>query len=108
MCIRDSATVQELARKVEVLADPKIEEKNIREASILIETRDNLSYSHKVSAIKGSPQKPMSFEECMDKFNKCVRFGEVKMGSEKVSALIDCVGHLEDVEDINMLIRFLS
>jgi len=102
------ATVQELARKVEVLADPKIEEKNIREASIHIETRDNLSYSHKVSAIKGSPQKPMSFEECMDKFNKCVRFSEVKIGSEKVNALIDCVGHLEDVEDMNMLIRFLS
>ena len=104
--IRD-ATVQELARKVEVLVDPAIEEKNLTKVSILIETKDNQSYFHEISAIKGSPQRPMSIDECIEKFYKCVHFSGVKSISERAAALIDCVTHLEELKDIRTITELL-
>ncbi|MBW2040305.1 MAG: MmgE/PrpD family protein [Deltaproteobacteria bacterium] len=104
--IRDKG-VLEMAKKVEVQADPAIEERSLMKASILIETRDNQSYSYDISAPRGNPQRPMSIDECKTKYYKCVQFSGNKALLEKTDALIDCVTHLEDVKDVTTITELL-
>jgi 2-methylcitrate dehydratase PrpD len=76
-------------------------------STIEVINKDGQRLSSDVSAIKGNPLNPMSIEECMEKFRKCVDFGPKKIRQETISKILDLLGNLENVKDINELTELI-
>lgn len=93
--------VMDLTKLVEVIPDPDIEERDIMNCTIEVITKDGQRFSSRVSAIKGNPLNPMSIEECMEKFRKCVDYSPKRIQSDRVSRILQLLGDLESVKDIS-------
>ena len=110
--IKDARRLSEVD-KVEIVLDQDIEE----EASKLnlrlylhvaeIKTKNGKSFSQKMLYAKGSPQKPMTLEDCAEKARRCARFAVKEFSENKVSQLVEMIKDLEQLEDIRSLIKFL-
>ena len=99
--------IMDLTRLVEVIPDPNIEERDIMKSTIEVINKDGQRLSSDVSAIKGNPLNPMSIEECMKKFRKCVDFSPKNIRQETISKILDLLGNLENVKDINELTELI-
>jgi len=109
--IKDARRLKEVD-KVECVLDPDIE----AEASKLslrlslnvaeISTRDGQNFTQKMLHAKGSPEKPMSFEDCASKAKKCAQFAG--FSAEKMDMLVGHINQLEQLEDINVITELLK
>jgi 2-methylcitrate dehydratase PrpD len=100
--------VLQLLKKVEVVVDPAIDELSLMKARIVIKTKDGKSYAQETSAPRGSPERPMSLDECINKFSKCIHFSGNNKLVERMGELIGCITHLEEVTDIRTLSNLLA
>jgi 2-methylcitrate dehydratase PrpD len=75
--------------------------------TIEVITADGQRYSSNVSAIKGNPLNPMSIEECMEKFRKCVDYSSKRIAKEKVSEILHILEDLENLKNIRILMDLL-
>jgi 2-methylcitrate dehydratase PrpD len=99
--------VMDLTKLVEIIPDPNIEERDIMNCTIEVITADGQRYSSNVSAIKGNPLNPMSIEECMEKFRKCVDYSPKRRAKEKVSKILHILEDLENLKNIRILMDLL-
>ena len=76
--------------------------------SIEVFTKDGQTLTSQVSAIKGNPLNPMSIDECMEKFRKCVAYGPRDIPATNISAILDILGNLEQTDDITSLTDLLA
>ena len=109
--IKDTERLKEVD-KVETLLDPEIEAEagksglrlslNIAEVS----TRDGRNFSQKMLYAKGYPQKPMTFEDCVEKARRCA--GTVGFSEDRFNSLVEAVSKLEQLEDVRIIARLMS
>lgn len=104
--IRDPK-ILELAKKIEVVVDPTIQERSMMQARIEVQTKDNRSFSHGTTALRGNPLRPLTIEECRQKYRKCVAFSGSERALETADELIDQVTRLEEVTDIGTFMGLL-
>jgi len=77
-------------------------------ALVKIETNDGKVYAKEVQEPYGSPQKPMTTEELIAKFNDCLSYApkpSVKNNSRKVIAMVNA---LEEVDDMARVMELLG
>ncbi len=67
----------------------------------------NRIHTKRMDFAKGDPENPMSWEELGDKFRDCVSFSAKPISDANVTKVIELVKNLEDVEDINQIIKEL-
>jgi 2-methylcitrate dehydratase PrpD len=99
--------VTDLTKLVEVIQDPNIDERDIMKATIEVINKDGQRLSLDVSAIKGNPLNPMSIEECMKKFKKCVDYSPKKIPGDKVSEILSILEDLEHAKDIHLMMDLI-
>ena len=110
--IKDAGRLSQVD-KVEIVLDQDIEQEASRLNLPLylhvaeIKTRNGKSFSQKMLYAKGSPQKPMTLEDCAEKARRCSRFGVKEFPENKVSQLVEMITDLEQLEDVRSLVRFL-
>jgi 2-methylcitrate dehydratase PrpD len=97
-----------LTKKVEVTYDPNIDARDIMNSSIEIKMNDGRILDSKISAIKGSPMNPMSIEECMGKFKKCVAYLPKKLSKKRVDKILHLLQDLESLDDVHTLTDLLG
>ncbi len=68
---------------------------------------DGKRYSEKLDYIKGHPQNPMDFDECVAKFRHCAAYSERAVSRGKLEEVIALIDHLETVEDLRSIIEKL-
>ena len=100
--------ILDLTKLVVVVTDERIEEKNIMECTMEITDRDGQVYSASTSAAKGNPLNPMSMDECMEKFRKCLAYGPIPISDNEIADIINMLEKFEDIEDINLFTDLLS
>jgi 2-methylcitrate dehydratase PrpD len=96
-----------LARKVIVKVDPKLNERypKLRGAKVTIEMKDGRRYSAYSKIPRGDPEKPLSDEELEAKFrNLAMR----TLDEGRVDKMISTVRRLEDLKNIEELIRLMN
>jgi 2-methylcitrate dehydratase PrpD len=100
--------VQELLRRVDFYNNPAADEAgtNTMRSYVDIELKNGRAVSGQVDFAKGSPQKPMSYEEVADKFRGCADYAEVP--KEKAEEIIEQVRILEKIEDIRSFTGLLA
>jgi 2-methylcitrate dehydratase PrpD len=73
------------------------------EARVVVTTKDGRTLEAHVSAPKGDPVNPMSFDDLVEKFK--LLSGTVLSG-EKVNRIVEMVEGMDDVEDVGQLVRY--
>ncbi len=75
----------------------------IEPTRVEITMRDGATYSMEVEHPLGSPERPVSFDDCAKKFRDCAR----RIGSAQSDRVIELVGRLERLDDIGEIVRQL-
>jgi len=107
---RDSigdVSVLDLAKKVRVIEDPSLPARDMDRSRIIVQTRSGI-YEKDTIKMKGSPGNPLSVEECIGKFLKCVSYGRHENLKEKAPAIIERILHLETIGNIKALTALLA
>lgn len=102
---RDSTI--ELSKKVKVVTSPELSDKDISVSDITVKMLNGDSFSDRVNAPKGSPLRPMTFDECYTKFKQCLEYSHNKSAIEKGRSLSDFIFDLEKKKDIRDLFEYL-
>lgn len=98
----------DLVKKITVLLDDNLEQRDIRSASIWIHLKNGKVLSHKVDVFKGNPENPLTRDECVEKFMECANFGIKKFSQNQIDELAEKILNLEKVENILELSRLLN
>jgi 2-methylcitrate dehydratase PrpD len=103
---KDSSTF-EFTKKIKILIDPEISANDISSANMIIRTLQGESVSFKVTTLKGSPLQPMTFEECADKFKKCLEYSNKSSLIKNSHIITDFIFNLEKKKNISKIFDYL-
>ncbi|MEX1056152.1 MAG: MmgE/PrpD family protein [Natronospirillum sp.] len=100
--------VKEMISKVNFHVHPEAETAGYDKMTTIIDIhlKDGRVISDRSDFGKGSPQKPMSYDEVADKFFGCAEFARWDQGKSK--ALVDAVRDLESVASVRELTQLMS
>jgi len=105
--IKSEAPILELARKVTVSVNPELPDKDISSLQMSITMRHGQTLTHKLDALKGSPSKPLSFDECAAKFNTCLEYSGKSALIEKGDRIVDFIYNLEKKKEVQEIFDYL-
>ena len=98
-----------VAEKVKVLMDLPVKDKKILGSVIVeINTNDNRTYSETVEDYKGNPGNPMTRDECVDKFMRCLRYVNHPFSEGNIETCIKSIFDIEHLEDVTDIIEYLT
>lgn len=91
------AFVWELLKKIRVVADPQIDAlfPKVKRAIVTVTMNDGETYTRQEDFAKGSPERPLSDDDVVDKFRSNA---SPIMSDRKIARIVDATFHLEDVE----------
>lgn len=101
--IKDEAVLT-LAKKVEMMVDERLDRlyPEMWSSIIKVETMDGRRFTEKVDSPKGDPENPLDVNELKRKF---LSNAAPILGKEESEELTDRILNLEQLDDINTLIR---
>lgn len=105
--ITKGTSVLELAKKIRVLVDPELADNDISTVNMVVNMVNGETVSSGVDSLKGSPSKPMSFDECAGKFKNCLEYSGKPSLVERADALIELVFNLEKSKEVSELFALL-
>jgi 2-methylcitrate dehydratase PrpD len=104
--IRD-ANVLRICNKINPEMDPALDAIGPHSVRVKIMTNEGI-YTKEVNEPIGSPQNPMTFEQCVNKFRDCASYSIKPLPEETISKIIESVEELEKMEDITEIIKMVS
>ena len=99
--------ILDVAAKISVENDPRFDTGGLEPVRMRIRTKDGKTYETLAETATGSPEKPATFDECIEKLRDCIEFSGNKLSGQSADRLIEMISRLEDVEDIRELINLL-
>ena len=107
--IKDPKVLQ-MCNKVKVIADPEMSAIAITvgPSKVQIDTKAGRTYSRTVEYVPGHPKNPMSFDDCVEKFRKCLPFSIKPLPDENIERVISLVRNLENLKDVRRIPRLLA
>jgi 2-methylcitrate dehydratase PrpD len=100
--------VRKLAERVFVFADYTLPEKDIFQSNMTIKNADGQKLSEHVSMPRGNPQNPMSYEQCIEKFHKCIEYSGLSISSTDRDTVVSMIEDLEYVSSVSELISKIN
>jgi len=105
--VRKESTILELAKKIRVLIDPELPHNDISFSNMTIRMLKGESISFKVDTLKGSPLRPMTFDECADKFKKCLEYSHKSSLIKNSEIITDFIFNLEKKKDVGEIFDYV-
>jgi len=105
--VKKDSYLLELAKKIRVLIDPELSANDISYANMTIRMLKEESISFKVTTLKGSPQRPMTFNECADKFKKCIEYSQKSSLITNSEIITDFIFNLEKKKDVGKIFNYV-
>ncbi len=100
--------ILELSDRVHVVTDQPVDNgKALAPVEVEIKIKDGQSYVHRINYIKGHPNNPLSWDDVVVKFKKCVDFAKPR-GVKSADRVVDLIANLEQVKDMSELTRLVS
>ena len=97
-------SVLDVTRKMRLEVDDSLSKPGPDPTRVKVLTNDGKVIEKIVHTPLGSLERPMSYEDCANKFRDCAK----SLGSGKVERIIEWVGRLEKLNDIREIIRLLT
>jgi len=105
--VRKDSSLFGLAKKIRVLIDPELPHNDISSANMVIRMLQGESISFKVDTLKGSPLRPMTFDECADKFKKCLEYSQKSSLIKNSEIITDFIFNLEKKKDVGEVFDYV-
>lgn len=100
--------VTSLAEKVFVREDTSLPAKDILKADMKISIKDEGDFAARVEAPLGNPLKPLTMEQCKEKFRKCFEYSKIEIGENKIDELLDMIDNLEKIKDVGVISELMK
>jgi 2-methylcitrate dehydratase PrpD len=71
-------------------------------------TKKGETYYTKIDFALGSPQRPLSYDQCADKFRDCASYAINQISGDRTETVIEMIRNLENVDDIGEISRLLG
>ena len=104
--LRDEVTL-EVAQKIIPRYDPELDLPGIAPAVIDLEAKKGQMYSKRIDIAYGNPANLMTMEDVLEKFQNCLSYSAKPFSKENMDRIIELILNLEDVDDVNEIIRLL-
>jgi hypothetical protein len=73
--------------------------------TVHLEMRDGRAWSHRTSAVKGTPDNPLTKEELRDKFRDCAAFARIPRTEGQVERAMGLIDELHAASSVGQLMR---
>jgi 2-methylcitrate dehydratase PrpD len=101
--------ILELAGKLKAEIDHSLDNpRGIEPARVTVKMADGQTYTEQVQLALGTPARPMSFDDCVKKFEDIVSFNGGWMKPENVRKAVDMVAGLERTQNVCDLIALFT
>jgi 2-methylcitrate dehydratase PrpD len=99
--------VRRLMSVAKARVDPKVAAVNPCGGEVTIQTKDGNKHTKQVIYPKGHPKNPMTIDDIIRKFRKCLPFSARPFPDSNVDEIIRMVGNLEEIADMTKLVDLL-
>ena len=104
-----SKDVLEVAGKVKIEVDPEPSPTHVVDpARVSIITTDGSVYFKQVDHALGSPEFPLTFSECSEKFIDCASHANKEFPEKNIKSAVELIEQLENVDDVREIIKLLA
>jgi 2-methylcitrate dehydratase PrpD len=104
-----SPDILEVAGKIRVELDTRLDRSDrIPPGKLEIITKGGKVSSKQVDNPLGSPERPMSFDDCARKFRDCSSHPAHRLSNKHIERIIERTGQLEGVKDVREIIQLLN
>jgi len=104
-----SADILEVSSKIELEPDSSLGHTSLTAPAIVkIVTKSGETYSEQAEHPLGSPQRPLTFDQCAEKFKDCASYAVKKLPDKNLDGVVELVRQLEKVEDVREIIELLG
>ncbi|WP_089717224.1 MmgE/PrpD family protein [Candidatus Entotheonella palauensis] len=98
------AHIHELARRIEVVIDDNPDPNALAPQTVVIRLRDGGEHRIDVPHTLGSPERPLTRAQHLEKFRRCLQSGAAELPSDAADRLIALVDNLDTLDNTNELI----
>ena len=105
--IKGDSSILELAKRIKVVIDPELPANDISCSNMTVGMLNGEAFSFRVDTLKGSPLKPMSFDECAHKFKACLEYSGKSSLIENSEIIADLIFSLEKKEDVSEIFDYV-
>jgi 2-methylcitrate dehydratase PrpD len=104
-----SQDILDTAAKITVVLDHSLDTSvKTPSGKVEIETKTGQVYESRVDYPLGSPEKPMSFEDCVRKFKNCAAYPAPRLSKGQIEKVIELTGRMEHLEDVGEIMKSLT
>jgi len=101
--------VLEMCRKITVVADPEKDAAAlIPPTDVEIKTKDGKRYTMHVGVMPGNPGSPLSWADVVQKLKDCVPWSAKPLPSERIEEMSQMVERLEKLDDVTVILDYLT
>lgn len=101
-----SEDILSVASKIEsVEVDTGFSEYEFEPGRVQIKMKDGDVYTEQVTMPLGSPNNPLSFEDCELKFHDCIAHAKKEVPQKNADQLVEMIKHLEEMNDCRELVE---
>jgi 2-methylcitrate dehydratase PrpD len=99
--------ILDLARKVEVTPDARLEARGHTPHDLKVFTKDGRELFRQIDIAPGFPGNPLSDRDHEKRFEDCIGYSKMPIGDKKSKKIVELVHDFEDVDDVRKLVRLL-
>jgi 2-methylcitrate dehydratase PrpD len=96
--------ILELARRIEVIVDRNPDPNALAPQTLVIRLKDGREHRVDVPYTLGSPERPLTRSQYLEKFRRCLQSGSVALPTDAADRLIALVNDLDSLDNSNALI----
>ena len=103
-----SADILETASKINVVLDHSLDVADkIPSGKVEVVTKGGQTYANRVDYPLGSPERPMTFDDCAGKFMNCASHGATSVPREQLERVIELTRQMEKMENVGEIMALL-
>jgi 2-methylcitrate dehydratase PrpD len=99
--------IAELVKKIEIVPDHALDERDETAVDLEIITNDGKSYQKSIDYAGGFPERPLTEEQRFERFMSYISYGKRPLEAGTVDKIIATVDSLETLDDVRALIPVL-
>jgi 2-methylcitrate dehydratase PrpD len=105
----NSHDILDTAAKITTVLDHSLDTADkIPSAKVEIETKTGRIHTSRVDHPLGSPERPMTFDDCAMKFRSCANYSVPRLSEDKVERVIHLIKRMEHLDDVGDIMRLLT
>jgi len=104
-----SRDILDVASRIKVVLDHTLDSSDkTPSGKVEIEMKSGQIHANRVDYPLGSPERPMTFEDCAQKFRSCAALPDVRLPDSQVERSIELIQQLERLPDVGEVMRLLT